>query len=236
VTNSHEITDKAAWTTRRLALMAKEKAFTRLRDELSAERRALPWRRLETPYTFAGVDGQQTLADLFGGRRQLLVYHFMFGPGAEAGCPSCSFWADHFDAMQPHLAARDTAFAVLSSGPLDKLRAYAKRMDWQFPWLSTAGTDFNEEFAVSFSKDDVEAKAKLYNFETQAPMGQQMPGASAFIKEGDDIFHTYSTYTRGLDILNPTYHWLDMTAMGRDESDLPFSMAWVRRHDEYGNA
>ncbi|MBL4683831.1 MAG: DUF899 domain-containing protein [Nannocystaceae bacterium] len=234
VTNSHEITDNADWTTRRLALMAKEKEFTRLRDELSALRRALPWRRLETPYAFVGADGRRTLAELFEGKRQLLVYHFMLGAQTDAGCPSCSFWADHFDAMRPHLGARDTAFAVLSAGPIDKLTSYAKRMDWQFPWLSTAGTDFNEEFAVSFSKEAVESKDKIYNFGTIRAMGQEMPGASAFIKEGDDIFHTYSTYTRGLDILNPTYHWLDMTAMGRDESALKSPMAWVRRHDEYG--
>lgn len=231
--NSHEITDQEQWTTARRALLAKEKEFTRLRDELSALRRSLPRRRVETPYVFEGPEGSRSLADLFGDSSQLIVYHFMFGTQWEAGCPSCSFWADHFDAMIPHLRARDTAFAVVSRGPLASLRAYAERMGWRFPWVSSAANDFNTDFAVSFSEEQVAAKESLYNFGTQAPMGQEMPGASVFVRDGEDILHTYSTYTRGLDILNGTYHWLDLTPKGRDEAELPYTMAWVKRHDEY---
>jgi len=216
----------------RLELLAREKELTRLRDEVSALRRELPRRKVDD-YTFEGPDGPTKLADLFGAHEQLLVYHFMFGPDWEAGCPSCTFWADHFDPMIPHLAARNCAFAAVSSAPVPKLQAYAERMGWKFPWVSSQNSSFNTDFAVTFTEAQVESKAKLYNHGTQPPMGQEMPGASTFIKDGDDVLHTYSTYTRGLDILNTTYHWLDLAPKGRDEAGLPFTMAWVKRHDEY---
>lgn len=231
--NSKETTTQDAWLQARMELLAREKEFTRLRDELSARRRALPRHRLEKSYTFEGKDGPVTLDELFGRHDQLLVYHFMYGTDWEAGCPSCSFWADHFDAMIPHLAARNTAFAVVSKGPISKLVAYAERMGWNFRWVSSSNNTFNEDFFVSFSADEVERKDPHYNFRTLPPMSPEMPGASAFARESKGIFRTYSTYARGLDILNPTYHWLDLTAKGRDEDELPFTMAWVRRHDEY---
>lgn len=233
MTTSHEIKSKDDWTAARKALLTKEKELTKLRDEVASLRRALPWRRVETAYSFASKDGARSLAELFDGKNQLLVYHFMFGPDWEEGCPSCSFWADHFDAMRPHLAARDTAFAVISSGPVKSLGAYAERMGWRFPWVSSADNDFNQEFAVTFSEAEAKSDDKLYNFGTSTAGSSELPGASAFIRDGEDIFHTYSTYARGLDILNTTYHWLDMTAKGRDESELPWPMAWVKRHDKY---
>lgn len=231
--NLHEITGKEQWTAARLELMAREKELTRLRDEVSALRRALPRRRVERSYVFEGPDGERRLADLFDGCQQLIVYHFMYGPDWEAGCPSCTFWADHFDAMLPHLRARDTAFAVVSRGPLDKLRAYAERMGWRFPWVSSAGNTFNRDFDVTFTEEQIARKDKLYNFGTLEAVGQELPGASVFMRDGDEILHTYSTYARGLDILNGTYHWLDLTPKGRDEAGLPWPMAWVKRHDEY---
>ncbi|MCA9706682.1 MAG: DUF899 domain-containing protein [Myxococcales bacterium] len=229
----HQITDRERWAAARRALLVKEKELTRLRDELSALRRDLPWCRVQTPYVFEGPQGDCRLVDLFGDRHQLIVYHFMFGPGWEAGCPSCTFWADHFDAMLPHLGARDTAFAAVSRAPLAKLQAYAERMGWRFPWVSSASNDFNRDFAVTFSDEEIAAKDERYNFGTIAPACQELPGASVFLREGDQILHTYSTYARGLDILNGTYHWLDLTPKGRDEAELPYPMAWVRRHDEY---
>lgn len=223
------------WLAARLELMAKEKQLTRVRDELAAMRRAMPRRKIERDYTFSTPSGPARLADLFGGHSQLLVYHFMFGPDWETGCPSCSFWADHFDAMVPHLAQRDVAFAVVSRAPLATLTAFAERMGWKFSWVSSAQTEFNHDFAVSFSPEEVDSKALVYNFGTQPAHGQELPGASAFIKEDGDVFHSYSTYTRGLDALNGTYQWLDLAPKGRDESELPWPMAWVKRHDEYAD-
>ncbi|MCH9682577.1 MAG: DUF899 domain-containing protein [Deltaproteobacteria bacterium] len=222
-----------AWLDARRALLVREKELTRLRDEVSALRRALPHRPMERAYVFDSPQGPRSMLDLFGDSQQLLVYHFMFGPDWEAGCPSCTFWADHFDPMIPHLRARDTAFAVVSSAPLAKLQPYAERMGWRFPWVCSATNEFNREFAVTFSEQEVAGRSPLYNFGTQSAHGQQMPGASAFLRKGDEIVHTYSTYSRGLDILNGTYHWLDLTAKGRDEAQLTHPMAWVRRHDEY---
>ena len=216
----------------RLELLAREKELTRLRDEISALRRELP-RTKVADYEFEGADGKVSLSDLFDGHSQLLVYHFMFGPDWDAGCPSCTFWADHFDAMVPHLAQRDCAFAAISSAPVPKLQAYAERMGWKFRWVSSQHNSFNQDFAVTFTEEQVASKDKLYNHGTLAPMGREMPGASTFIKEGGDVLHAYSTYTRGLDILNGTYHWLDIAPKGRDEESLPWPMAWVKRHDEY---
>ena len=211
--------------------LAKEKAFTRQRDELARERRALPWERVEKEYVFEAPEGRVTLADLFAGRGQLLVQHFMFGPDWNEGCPSCSFWSDNFNGIDAHLAHRDTSFVVVSRAPIAKLEAYRKRMGWTLRWVSSLGSDFNFDYGVSFKPNE---EALKYNHETMAPYGEETPGLSAF-RRGEDgaIYRTYSTYARGLDVLNGTYHLLDATSKGRDEEGLSFSMAWVRRHDQY---
>jgi predicted dithiol-disulfide oxidoreductase (DUF899 family) len=228
---THRIVSEAEWLEARKALLAKEKEFTRLREELAGERRALPWVKVEKNYVFEAPEGKVTLADLFDGKGQLIVQHFMFGPDWNEGCPSCSFWADNFNGIDMHLAHRDTAFVLVSRAPIDKLEAYAKRMGWNLRWVSSLGNDFNFDFAVSFPADEKETK---YNFGTIKPHGQENPGLSAFRRADDGaIYRTYSTYARGLDMLNGTYQLLDITSKGRDEDGLPFSMAWVRRHDKY---
>jgi predicted dithiol-disulfide oxidoreductase (DUF899 family) len=218
------------WLKAAKALLAKEKEFTRLRDELARERRELPWEKVEKNYVFEAPEGRVTLAELFGGHGQLIVQHFMFGPDWNEGCPSCSFWADNFNGVDVHLAHRDTAFVLISRAPIAKLEAYRKRMGWTFRWVSSLDNDFNFDFAVSFKPDEKDSK---YNFETLKPPGQEMPGLSAFRKdEAGAIYRTYSTYARGLDVLNGAYHLLDMTSKGRDE-DPKHPMSWVRRHDRY---
>ena len=200
---------------------------------MSAERRALPWVKVEKPYVFDTPAGKKTLAELFDGKNQLIVYHFMLGPGWEEGCPSCSYLADHFDGAIVHLAHRDAAFVVVSRAPLAEIEAYKKRMGWQFRWVSSFGSDFNFDYRVSFREDQM-GKDGDYNYERQEIDSEEMPGASVFYKDaGGAIFHTYSAYARGLDILIGAYNWLDLTPKGRDEAELPWSMAWVRRHDEY---
>ena len=228
---THRIVSEAEWLEARKALLAKEKEFTRLREELAGERRALPWVKVEKNYVFEAREGKVTLADLFDGKGQLIVQHFMFGPDWNEGCPSCSFWTDNFNGIDVHLAHRDTAFVLVSRAPIDKLEAYAKRVGWNLRWVSSLGNDFNFDFAVSFPPDEA---AKAYNFGTIKPHGQENPGLSAF-RRGDDgaIYRTYSTYARGIDMLNGAYQLLDITSKGRDEEGLPFSMAWVRRHDKY---
>ena len=219
------------WLKAHQAHLAKEKAFTRQRDELARERRALPWERVEKDYVFEAPEGRVTFADLFAGRGQLLVQHFMFGPDWNEGCPSCSFWSDNFNGIDAHLAHRDTSFVVVSRAPIAKLEAYRKRMGWTLRWVSSLGSDFNFDYGVSFKPNETALK---YNHETMPPYGEEAPGLSAF-RRGEDgaIYRTYSTYARGLDVLNGTYHLLDATSKGRDEEGLSFSMAWVRRHDQY---
>lgn len=222
------------WLKARRALLEAEKEFTRLRDDLSRRRRALPWERVEKLYVFEGPSGRETLADLFDGRSQLIVYHFMFGPDWEVGCKSCSFWADHFDGMQPHLAARDTSFAAISRGPLEKLRAQAARLDWKFKWLSSQGSEFNFDYGVSFLSEEPSGKQDSYNYAPRGIASSELPGISVFFRDSDGaVYHTYSCYARGLDMLNGTYNWLDLTPKGRDEDGLSFTMEWVRLHDEY---
>ena len=230
-TSGHPIASPQEWRAARLALLEQEKELTRHSDELARQRAALPWVQVDKDYAFATERGQATLADLFSGRSQLLVYHFMLGPDWTEGCPSCSFWTDNFNGVDVHLAHRDTAFVLVSRGPIDKLEAYRKRMGWNLRWVSSLHNDFNFDFAVSFEPDE---KTNLYNFNTIKPHGQENPGLSAFRRDEDGtIYRTYSTYARGLDVLNGTYHLLDMTSKGRDEDGLSFSMAWVRRHDRY---
>ena len=227
---THPIASPQAWTAARLKFLEKEKAFTRARDELSAARRALPWEKVETDYRFEGARGSVTLADLFRGRSQLIVYHFMFGPDWDAGCKSCSFWADNYDRIVVHLNARDTNLVAISRAPYARLAAYRDRMGWSFEWVSSLGNTFNRDFAVSFPK---EVQGNNYNFGTQHFGGEEAPGISVFARKDGSIYHTYSTYSRGLDMLNGTYHLLDLVPKGRDEAALSWPMEWVRRHDEY---
>jgi len=232
----HSIVSAEDWTKARKALLAKEKELTHARDILSAERRALPWVKVDKDYVFDTRDGKKTLSQLFAGRSQLVVYHFMLGPGWDEGCPSCSFLADHFDGAMIHLSQRDVTFVAVSRAPLAEIEAFKTRMGWQFPWVSSFGGDFNFDYHVSF-KDDEVGKDGDYNYERQEIFSDEMPGASVFYKdESGTVFHTYSAYARGLDILLGAYNFLDLTPKGRDEAELPWSMAWVRHHDKYANA
>jgi predicted dithiol-disulfide oxidoreductase (DUF899 family) len=233
----HEIVSREEWLASRKAFLAKEKAFTSARDQLSAERRELPWVKVDKAYVFDKPEGEKSLADLFGDRSQLLVYHFMLGPGWAAGCPNCSYLADHFDGVLPHLAHRDVTFTAISRAPLAEIEAYRKRMGWHFPWASSSGNDFNFDFGVSFKLDGNGKVRDIYNYAEQELTSDEMPGLSAFYKdETGEVFHTYSTYGRGLDSIVGTYNFLDLAPKGRDEDKLPWTMAWVRRHDEYEDA
>ena len=224
------------WLAARKKFLAKEKEFTRQRDELSRLRRELPWEKVEKKYVFNGANGKETLASLFEGRSQLLIYHFMFGPGWNEGCPSCSFLADAFDAIHPHITQRDTTFVAVSRATLPEIDAFKKRMGWKFKWVSSNGTDFNYDYNVSFTKEQVSGGNPIFNYGTIPAYGEETPGASAFIQKDGEIFHTYSTYARGLDILLPMYNWIDLTAMGRHEEGMkPHEMAWVRHHDRYSD-
>ena len=240
---THEVASKSAWVEARKRLLAKEKEFTRMRDELSAERRALPWVRIDKEYTFDGPNGKETLAQLFGDRTQLVVYHFMFAPEWEVGCTSCSFWADNFNGITAHLRQRDVAFAAISRAPLAKLQAFAKRLGWTFKWVSSHGTAFNYDFEVSFQPDALARGDATYNFAKLSSFSSggsvlkhapsDLPGISVFAKdEGGAIFRTYSTYGRGLDMMNTAYHYLDLVPTGRDEAGQP-TMAWVKLRDLY---
>ncbi len=233
-----KVVSPAEWVTARKTLLKKEKEFTRLRDELSSQRRELPWEKVEKSYVFEGPTGKVSLSELFKGRSQLVVYHFMFGPGWEQGCPSCSFLADNFDGARVHLEQRDAAFAVISRASSPEIEAFKSRMGWRFPWVSSFGSDFNYDYRVSFTKDDMVAGKRPYNFGTVDFPSEEGPGLSVFYKDADgQIFHTYSTYGRGLDILLTTYNLLDMTPKGRDEEGMtPHAMAWVRHHDRYADA
>jgi predicted dithiol-disulfide oxidoreductase (DUF899 family) len=228
----HTVVSHDQWLEARKALLVKEKEFTRLREELSRERRALPWEAVAKNYSFEGPGGKQSLAELFAGRNQLVVYHFMFGPDWEAGCAHCSFWADNFNEIIVHLNQRDVTMIAVSRAPYSKLAAYAKRMGWSFKWASSNGTDFNFDYQASFTPEEIAAKKALYNFTVQDPGMSEREGISVFCKdESGRLFHTYSTYARGIDIANTAYHYLDMVPKGRDEQGR--SQYWVRRHDEY---
>jgi predicted dithiol-disulfide oxidoreductase (DUF899 family) len=216
--------------------LSEEKEFTRLRDRLSAARRELPWVRVEKDYVFDTPDGKATLADLFDGRSQLLVYHFMFGPGWEQGCPSCSFLSDHIDGANLHLPQRDVTLLAVSRAPLPQIEAFKQRMDWRFRWVSSYGNDFNQDYHVSFTPDEMAQGEVYYNYGMTEFPSEEAPGISAFYKDpGGAIFHTYSAYARGLDMLVGAYNYLDLVPKGRDEAALPWTMAWVRHHDRYGD-
>ena len=231
--SAHPVVSRQDWIAARKALLAKEKQFTRLRDELSQERRALPWVQVTQDYRFEGPHGTVSLAGLFAGRSQLVVYHFMFGPDWEEGCPSCSFWADTFEGIPIHLAHRDVSLVAVSRTPYARIAAYRKRMDWTFPWVSSLGSAFNFDYGVSFAAEQAASGQAEYNF-ARGDYSDEMPGVSVFCRdEAGAICHTYSTYARGLDMLNGAYHFLDLVPKGRDEAGLPWSMAWLRRHDRY---
>lgn len=232
----HKVVSRAEWIEARKAHLAKEKELTHQRDELSRQRRELPWVKVEKNYVFDGPEGKETLADLFGGRSQLIVYHFMFGPGWEEGCPSCSLLADHIDGAVVHLAHRDVTLLAVSRAPLPQIEAFKKRMGWRFKWVSSNGNDFNFDYHVSFTKDEVAQHKMYYNYETREFPSEEGPGASVFYKDGNgDIFHTYSTYARGAEPLLGAYNYLDLAPKGRDEDALTFTMSWVRHHDRYGD-
>lgn len=230
----HPIVSHEEWIAARKRFLTREKEFTRLRDELSRERRALPWERVEKTYEFEGRDGKQTLPELFDGRSQLVVYHFMFGPGWEVGCKSCSFWADNIERNVVHLAARDVTLIACSRAPYAELVPFQRRMGWTFKWVSSHASDFNHDHGVSFPDADGEREVE-YNYRSVKLDGSEWPGISVFYRDPQgSVFHTYSTYARGLDMLNAAYHYLDLVPKGRDEADLPFSMAWLRHRDSYG--
>ncbi len=229
-----KIVSEEKWLEARQSLLAKEKKLTRLHDELAAERRQLPWIRVEKNYTFDAPHGKVSLAVLFGPHSQLFVYHFMFGPDWKEGCPSCSYVCDHLNGAVPHLAARDVSLMMISRAPLPKIEDFKKRMGWSFPWVSSFGNDFNHDYHVYFNPEE-KAKGKVYyNYTMQNFPSQEAPGASVFYKDKDgQIFHTNSIYGRGLDPFITTYTLLDLVPKGRDEDKLPFDMAWVRHHDRY---
>ena len=233
----HKIVSREEWIEARKALLAREKDFTHARERLSEERRALPWVKVEKPYMFESAAGTKTLAGLFKGRPQLVVQHFMFAPEWHEGCKSCSFWADGFERMIPHLAARDTTLVAVSRAPVAKLEAFKTRMGWTFDWVSSAPSDFNFDYAVSFTPDQVKSGANIYNFGTSGFGVEEAPGISVFCRdEAGDIFHTYSCFARGLDMMNAAYHYLDLTPLGRHEDGLPYPMDWVRLRDQYAPA
>jgi predicted dithiol-disulfide oxidoreductase (DUF899 family) len=232
-----KIASQAEWLAARKELLKKEKEFSKLRDELSRQRRELPWEKVEKAYVFDGPRGKETLADLFGGRSQLIVYHFMLGPAWVEGCPSCSFISDHIDGSVVHLAARDVRLAVVSRAPLAQIEGFKKRMGWRFHWVSSNGSDFNYDYHVSMTKEETEKGEVYYNYSMQKFPSEERPGTSVFYKdEAGSIFHTYSSYARGLDILIGAYNWLDLTPKGRNEEGLKHGMAWVRHHDKYEQA
>ena len=228
----HKIVSRDEWITARKQFLIKEKEFTRVRDRLSQERRELPWERVDKDYVFEGPDGNETLPQLFDGRSQLIVYHFMFGPDWDAGCPHCSRWGDNFDSVIVHLNHRDVSMIAVSRAPYEKLAAYHQRMGWSFKWVSSFGSDFNFDFGVSFTPEEVANKHAFYNFMEQNPVASEREGVSVFYKDRAGIvFHTYSTYARGIDMMNVDYQYLDLVPKGRDENGQgPY---WVRRHDEY---
>ena len=231
---NHPVVSREQWLAERKKLVTREKALTRLKDEVARERRALPWVRVEKNYVFDTPEGRRTLAELFQHRRQLLVQHFMFGPGWEQGCPSCSYMADHTDGMNVHLAHRDITFVAISRAPLNEIERFRHRMGWRFSWVSSFGSDFNYDFGVSFKPDEVAKGEVQYNYGTWAGAFEELPGISVFYKnDAGEVFHTYSTYGRGVEVMMGAYNMMDLTSKGRDERDVPHKMEWVRHHDRY---
>jgi predicted dithiol-disulfide oxidoreductase (DUF899 family) len=228
---TNTIVSREDWLAARKALLVKEKAMTRQLDALRAERRRLPWVKIEKPYVFASADGQESLPDLFGPRSQLAVYHFMLTPGSDHICPGCSFIADHIDAARQHFEQADLAFCAISRAPPDRIEAVKRRMGWTFPWVSSGGSSFNFDFGVSFAKEDVAAGRATYNYGARIRESEDMHGTSIFAKDdAGAVYHTYSTYARGAELLDGAFMWLDLAPKGRNERGI---MSWVRLHDEY---
>lgn len=233
-TAHHPVVPSDQWITRRKALLAREKELTRLHDQVAAERRALPWVRVDKPYVFDTPAGRRTLAQLFEGRSQLVVQHFMFAPGWEQGCKSCSFMADHIDGARVHLAQRDLTLAVVSRAPLAEIEPFRRRMGWQFTWVSSHGSDFNHDFGVSFTPAELARGEVNYNYTTQPFPLEEAPGISVFFQDdAGSVFHTYSTYGRGVELMMGAYDFLDLAPKGRDEDGQSYTMEWVRHHDRY---
>ena len=232
----HKVVSREKWLHARKEYLEKEKEFTRLRDSLSRQRRELPWVKVDKEYLFDGPDGEESLADLFDGRSQLIIYHFMYGKDWEEGCPSCSFWADNFNGIDIHLHHRDISLVAVSTAPLDILNAYKERMGWTFKWVSSGGNYFNHDYHVTFTPAEMRRGDVYYNYRIGKFPSEEAPGISVFCKNGNgELFHTYSCYARGLDMLNGAYHFMDLVPRGRDEDDLPYTMAWLRRRDQYGD-
>ena len=230
----HEIVSRDEWVAARKQHLLREKELTRLRDELSAERQSLPWVKVEKEYVFDTAQGKRTLAELFEGRSQLVVYHFMLGPGWKDGCPSCSMAADTMEGGVVHLEQRDVTFLAVSRAPLPEIEAFQKRMGWRFKWVSSNGNDFNYDYHVSFTPEERAEGKVYYNYDKREFPSEEAPGASVFYKdESGQVFHTYSSYGRGIEMLLGAYFFLDLVPKGRDESELPWPMAWVRHHDRY---
>jgi len=233
---AHKIVSHDDWIAARKAYLAEEKAFSKTRDALAKKRRELPWEIVEKSYVFDTPNGKATLADLFAGKSQLIVYHFMLGPDWEEGCPSCSLLADHFDGAVVHLAQRDVSFVVVSRAPLPQIETFKRRMGWHFKWVSSFGNDFNFDYHVSATPEEKTSGKATYNYEVTTFPSDERPGASVFYKdEAGEVFHTYSTYGRGLDIFIGAYNLLDVAPKGRDEQGLAYGMAWVRHHDRYAS-
>lgn len=232
--DNHRIVSKDDWLAARSALLKKEKEFTVLRDKLGQQQRDMPWVSVDKEYLFVGPNGKQTLSDLFDGRTQLIVYHFMYDPNWDAGCPSCSFWADNFNGIVVHLNQRDVTMIAVSRAPYSKIEEYKKRMGWNFKWVSSYDNDFNFDYHVSFTPKELSEKKAFYNYNLQDTHSPEREGVSVFYKDtADHVFHTYSAYARGIDVLNVAYHYLDLVPKGRDEDGHEFTQFWVRRHDEY---
>ncbi len=228
----HKVVSRKDWIRARKSLLIKEKKFSRAREHLAEARRKLPWVKVDRDYVFDGPNGRETFARLFGSKSQLIVYHFMFGPGWKEGCPHCSFWADHYDGMQPHLKARDASFVVISRAPWAEIKPFQKRMEWRFKWVSSHAIDFNYDFHVSFRPEEIKRGAVFYNYVTGPMPMTDREGISVFYKDKKgDIFHTYSAFARGIDMVNPTYQFLDLVPKGRDEHGR--GQFWVRYHDQY---
>lgn len=232
---THQVVSPEQWIAARKQHLEREKEFTRLRDQLSAERRALPWVRVDKAYVFEGPDGKETLADLFHDRSQMIIYHFMLGPDWEVGCKSCSFWADNFQGIDVHLAARDVTLLAVSSAPLERITQFKTRMGWTHKWVSSAGSDFNHDYQVTSTQEELCAGDIYYNYAWTRSSLTERPGISVFYRDaGGTVYHTYSCYARGLDMLNGAYHYLDLVPNGRDEPGPAPHMTWVRLHDSYG--
>jgi predicted dithiol-disulfide oxidoreductase (DUF899 family) len=232
--NQPKVVPAADWVRARVELLKKEKELTRLRDELNRQRQELPWEKVETKYVFDSANGKESLADLFGGRSQLIVYHFMLGPDWKEGCPSCSMIGDHIGGSIPHLAARDIRLVAVSRAPYSQIEAFQKRMGWTFHWASSNGNDFNRDYHVSVTKQEAEAGETYYNYGMRKFPSEERPGASVFYKDATgNVFHTYSVFGRGLELALGVYNWLDIAPKGRNEEGLPWPMAWVRHHDKY---